>query len=269
MRIYSNPFEAFRETERDLFEMGIQVHPQTMQNKDVANDPNFLTVEVQGYGFKIACWAWNKVMEHTAVRYILTPPKAKKAIDAEPVLNYIAQEFQDRVGGVAMNPGNSWVWRKNLWNEFLDKNGKFHYTYSERITPQLSIILQELQKHPDTRQAIINIHSNIAPFPTTTCPPTDDSTYAVLPSQDLRNIGGAGRIPCSMYYQVMIRNNKIDLIYTMRSCDFLTHFPVDIMLALRMQSYVAGMLGKSIGNFTYFTGSLHAYKKDMQERGIF
>ncbi len=78
-----------------------------------------------------------------------------------------------------------------------------------------------------------------------------------------------GRIPCSLYYQILVRDGKVDLHYAMRSCDFLTHFPVDIALAIRMQHYITERLGRAVGTFSYFTGSLHAYRKDLAVRGIF
>lgn len=257
MRIYQNPFEAFKEVERDLFEMGISVHPQTMQDKGVRNDPNYLTKEIRGYAFKIVDWTWH--IEH--IKRALHHLFEEKTDD---VLTYILAEFRERVCGKASNPGTAYLHRKNLWEEFLH-NGKFAYTYSERITPQLQTILEELRTNPESRQAIINIHSNI-------CPELNLISVrqnTVAKSQDLHLRGGGGRLPCSMYYQVMVREKKVDLIYCMRSCDFLVHFPVDVSLALLLQDWFADSLGLKTGTFTYFCGSLHAYNVNMVERDIF
>jgi thymidylate synthase len=180
-------------------------------------------------------------------------------------MQYIEQEFIDRISGVAMNPGNAWKLRSGLWNEFMH-DGKFAYTYSERMAYQVARIIRELRERPDTRQAIITIHSYLG----ATGPVLNEHGAVVFePSEDMESMGGASRVPCSMYYQLMIRERKLDLVYTMRSCDFLNHFPVDIMLALRLQSWAALTLGYEVGTFTYFTGSLHAYAKDMETRGIF
>ena len=256
MRIYTDPVEAVKEVERDLWEMGIDVHPQTMQDKDVANDADYMTKEVRGYGFQIVGYTWTPVEECAVLEYIL-PREQWKAVG-----EYMQLEFEDRVGSVQMNPGRSWGARSQVWNEFMH-DGKFAYTYSERMVPQLSRIIKELKERPDTRQAIVNIHSNIR----SCCEP--GSNVTVCADADLNNMGGRARIPCSMYYQMMRREGKLDLIYTMRSCDFLVHFPVDIMLAMRLQSLVAKWLKIDVGMFTYFTGSLHAYVKDMKVRGIF
>lgn len=267
MRIYINPSEAFREIERDLFEMSVPVQIETMQDKVVANDPGYLTLEVRGYGFKIVEWPWNADEQAEAVNYVLTGKKGHEPhSNLSHVLNYIELEFQDRIGGVPLNPGNAYQSRTEVWGEFLH-DGKFAYTYSERISPQLHRIMRELADKPGTRQAIVNIHSNIQPTYHNLRPGIRENV--VYASADMQNMGGGGRIPCSMYYQLMIREGKLDLIYTMRSCDFITHFPVDIMLALKLQTWAAAQLQKPVGTFTWFAGSLHCYKRDIADRGIF
>lgn len=261
MRIFSNPFEAMREVERDLFEMGIEVQTKSMQDKIVIDNPDYVTKEIQGYSFKIVNWNWDNKHVDKILKYFF----AEEAVE---VFRYIHTEICERTFGKASNPGNSHKYRIELWKEFLH-NGKFAYTYSERISPQLQIILEELRSNPGTRQAIINIHSNICPKIDGTVFDTGEDTNYVISSADLYNRGGGGRVPCSMYYQIMVREEKVDLIYTMRSCDFLTHFPVDITLALLLQNWFANKLKLKVGMFTYFTGSLHAYQKDMVKRGIF
>jgi len=257
MRIYTNPLEAAQETERDLFEMGISVQPQTMQDRDVRDDPDYKTLEIRGYGFKIVDWQFSLKELKTMMKHFF-PERYDDA------LTYIVNEFQERVSGVPLNPGNSYKSREGLWSEFMHE-GKFAYTYSERMAGQVAHVLNQLHKNSKSRQGIITIHSNICPGPYNSQCGVND----VLSSVDMRNCGGVSRIPCSMYYQVMIRENKLDLIYTMRSCDLLTHFPIDISLALCLLDYYADKLGLGYGTFTYFTGSLHAYNKDMVRRGIF
>jgi len=258
MRIFSNPFEAIKEVERDLWEMGITVHTQTMQDKVIKNNPEYTTKEVRGYAFKITGWQYNYEDLLEVIKYFFPDNYLN-------VMEYCMIESTDRLSGKALNPGNSYLSRLEVWKEFLH-DYKFAYTYSERIAPQLTIILEELKKNPETRQGIINIHSNICPLD---CWPEHTEVNVVNISKDLDNRGGGGRVPCSMYYQLMIREDKIDLIYTMRSCDLLTHFPVDLILALMIQNWFAVKLNKPIGTFTYFTGSLHAYFIDMEKRGIF
>lgn len=235
MRIYQGMYEAVKETERELVEMGIRNHPQTMQDKDVKDDDDYDTIELQGYGYKI-----------------LSSNDMDEAIQRlGGSLNYCVQEFADRIADKPTNPGKSYLEREEVWKPFLHE-GKFSYTYSERIFPQLNQILAELKNRPETRQAVITFYDR---------------------HQDLPNLGGKKRIPCSMYYQVLVRNRNnrtmVDLVYTMRSCDIYTHFIYDVWLALKMQKHIANVLGERPGHFTHFIGSLHAYKKDYEEKGVF
>jgi thymidylate synthase len=261
MRIFSDPYDAAKEVERDLWEMGITVHPQTMQDKVVKDNPDYATKEMQGYAFKITDWAFNTDRLVDLLKYFFPN-------DWQNITNYCLAELQDRVCGKAMNPGCSYLSRPDVWNEFLH-DGKFAYTYSERMHDQVGMILQELRDNPDTRRGIINIHSYISPLADFRIEDTGQEFNYVDLSADANNRGGGGRIPCSMYYQMMIRNGKVDLIYTMRSCDLLTHFPIDLSLALMLQNWFAHMLHLPMGTFTYFAGSLHSYFKDMKSRGIF
>lgn len=267
MRLFTNVFQMFREVERDLWEMSIRVHPETMQDMDVRDNPDYDTIELQGYSFSIvnagpllpsADLRMNETINYQCKD--LGPEAGPQ--EAIAMCRYIKAEMAARVSPFITNPGPAWKHREQLWAPFIH-DGKFAYTYSERMNPQLPVILQLLRQNPNTRQAIINIHSNI-------CPSRLDSPLpAVVPSDDLHNLGGGGRVPCSMYYQLMIRNKRLHLIYTMRSCDFLTHFLVDVCCAIHLLNWFATELEVAVGNFTYFAGSLHAYQKDMAKRGIF
>lgn len=256
MRIYVDPYDAVRETERELTEMGIEVHPQTMQNKVVADDLSFVTKELQGYSFKLHDYEWDLESEEGVVQYLFN---SLGQDEVKRVLRYIDAEHRDRISASSRNPGNSWIHRKDLWDQFRKPNGEFDYTYSERMAPQIHAVLRELDARPDTRQAIISIFTALDARNPRRCHRGPDSL----------GIGGSWRIPCSMYYQLMRRRKQLDLIYTMRSCDFLTHFVVDLMLALRFQRWASMVLNINCGDFTYFAGSLHSYRKDMVQREAF
>jgi len=216
-RIYANCGEAINEIERDIHEMGITVHPHSMQNKIVKDDKNFSTKEVQNYTFTILTMK-----------------------DKDSIINnraWCKAEFLERVAPGFKNPGTAWKLRQEVWEEFL-VDGKFEYTYNERLQWQIEGIITELKENPDTRQAIIQIHDrNI-----------DASRMRTL------------RIPCSMYYQFMIRGGKLDIIYNMRSSDFDTHFTNDIWLADELRNYIAQAVGIPPGIFHMNIGSLHRYK---------
>ena len=261
MRIYTDINEAFREVERDVAEMGVVVHTDTYQDKDIRGDDDRSTKEVQGYGFKIVGEQSRMAMAQ-AVAYLTETRE-----DPDAVMDFIEAEVDDRTSGVSMNPGNAFKMRRNVWDEFLrPETGTFHYTYAERFAPQYERVVRELLERPDTRQAIITIHSNIQPDRYAKRPGTN---AVCSPSVDMASMGGAGRVPCSMYYQFLLRNGRLDMVYAMRSCDLLCHFPVDVVVALMIRARIAERIGATIGDFTYFAGSLHAYKIDMDKRKVF
>lgn len=225
MRIFVNFEEALNEIKRDLAEMGTEVHPQTMQDKYVAEDPNYLTKELQNYAY--------------------TVKDATKSIsDIHPIQPWADAEFQERINPEAINPGEAYLLRKEVWDEYLH-DGKFAYTYSERMWDKIHRIISELKDNPESRQLFLNIWEGY----------------------DLRNLGGLSRVPCSLGYLFQFRGNKLHMTYMMRSCDYATHFQNDVYLAVELLDYISRCANVQAGNFTHFIGSLHVYQKDV--KGVF
>jgi len=219
-RIFETMKEAINEIERDIMEMGIQVHPHSMQNKMVSDDENFETLEVQNYSFAI----------------LKLTDKDEQVSDC---LNWCKAEFEERIAPFDINPGDAWKLRPEVWKEFLTDLGTFDYTYNERIRKQLTEVIKELKENPDSRRACIDIHK---------------------PYDTINFMRALVRIPCSMYYQFLIRRGKLDIIYNMRSSDFDTHFKNDIWLAGELRDYIARQIDIEPGMFFMNIGSLHRYK---------
>lgn len=252
MRFFKNGLEALKEIERDLVEMGIDNHTTSMQNKDVAADDDYSTKELVGYSMRITDARPSNLMESTAEFY---------GEDYKKVRDYCIQETNDRFttmrdedGIRGINPGRAFLERAEVWKPFLNEDGRFDYTYSERITPCIELLQRTIQNDPRTRQAILPIF----------WPP------------DLASTGGRRRVPCSMYYQFMYRAPVLHVLYTMRSADLYTHFGYDLTLATMIADRLARtLLQNDEGDpgiridLTVFVGSLHAYKKDYKTRGVF
>ncbi len=219
-RIFENMKEAVNEIERDISEMGIIVHPHTMQNKVVKDDDNYSTMEVQNYSFSI-----------------LDLSDKDELVGKD--LKWCIEEFDERIQQEGfVNPGKAWKLRKHIWTEFL-VNGEMDYTYNERMNTdnQILRVVEELKQNPDSRQCLIhvNFHSDC-------------------------NVWQKNRIPCSLSYQLMVRRGKLDIIYNMRSSDFDTHFNNDIWLADELRNWIATEVGLPVGLFHMNIGSLHRYK---------
>lgn len=243
MRVFKNCFDMIREIDRDLKVCGITVPVNHYQNKKLKGK-NRITKELVGVSFTIS-----KPLEG---RKEMLEFMFKK--DADRIEKYCHQEHKDRTCGSALNPGNSWKIRQDLWQKFMvDGEKKFDYTYSERMHWQLNTVLGALGDDIHSRQAIIQIFQA---------------------DIDSKKFGGDTRIPCSVDYQIMIRNNRVHIIYHIRSNDYFAHFPIDIWLAAELMQWFQQKLktkypGLKTGSMIYFCGSLHAYHWDLEKWVIF
>ena len=226
MRVYSNAYELMSEIFREVWEMGHIVHPHSMQNKKVEGNEDFSTKEITNYSYCL-----------TNLYYVdnlfFADARAKEWADAE---------IGERVSKDFYNPGTAWEMRKHIWEEFINYGGEFDYTYNQRLNKFNAIdrIIRELKINPDSRQAILTIWK----------------------ASDIVSIGGENRVPCSIYYQLMVRDGKMNIIYNQRSADVVTHFGNDVYLAWKLMEYIAEKVGVKPGHLFHNIGSLHAYKKD-------
>jgi len=146
-----------------------------------------------------------------------------------------------------LNPGIAWFENHDFWCKFI-RNGVFSYSYAERMQEQLPYIIRELKSKPNTRQAVMTMYDK---------------------HNDMLHWGGKDRVPCSLTYQFLLREDKLVLIYNQRSCDFIKFFPSDVWLTVQLLKHVAYKIGKEPGQFIHFLGSLHAFAGDLKGKDIF
>jgi thymidylate synthase len=144
-----------------------------------------------------------------------------------------------------------------MWNKFLEGGKTFSYTYSERYWEhnQLATVIDTLKGDPGTRQAVLMVW---------------DSNKDMVASK----IGGGNRIPCSIGYQFLIRNDRLYCIYQMRSNDFLGHHVIDLWCTAELMKWMVGKLHSTypklkVGSLIYQAGSLHAFNWDLKKWVIF
>ena len=230
MRIYSSSYELISEMGRELNSYGQTVKPKTYQNKNIEGNEDFVTKE-------IICqqYCLTSLQDPT---WLFFYSRSREWADAE---------FQERINtSEVINPGKAWELRKDLWEQFL-VDGKFDYTYNERMVI-LPYTIQLLRSDSDTRKAVLPIFNGSG---------EDDTLY----------YHGSKRIPCSMYYDFLIRENGkgekvLHICYHQRSSDFVTHFGNDVYLAWRLMEYVAKEVGVKPGYLYHTIDSLHTYQKD-------
>jgi len=227
MRIFSSVKEMYGEVKRDLKEMGIEYISETVQDQEV----NIKTLELNGYGYTLT--------QHE---------DAYDTAKANGInMEWLSAENMERAGMemLNLNPGYAWNHNKEFWEKFL-RDGAFSYTYPERMYNQISRVIGELIARKNTRQAVITM-------------------YDV--HQDMMNWGGRDRVPCSMHYQLLIREDKLHMSYCMRSCDLVKFFLSDVYLALGLLDHISDAIGLETGNFTHFIGSLHCFEGELE--GVF
>ena len=229
MRIFKTFLECHKEVERELRHSGVIYQSESYQDKDIKDNTEFLTKELIGYSFL--------VRDPQIDDYINELALDRQWIDAE---------FEERISGLKLNPGEAYKLR-SVWDEFIH-DGKFAYTYSERIGDQVKDVIRLLSENKSSRHAMIFIYQ---------------------PEIDNPRRGGKIRIPCSIYYNFFIRKegeqDKLNMIYNIRSNDFATHFPYDLILARMLQEYIAQELAIPTGDLIYQSCSLHVFKKDYEE----
>lgn len=250
MRIYANTYELMSEMGRNLWEMGNIVKPKHYQNKNIYGKDDFITKEL--------------ICEQYCLLEMPDPERLFTFME-EGALAWAEAEFKERISGKCINPGEAWKLRQNIWEEFL-VDGRFDYTYPERMnqivvydylpTTKLKAVIKLLKEDPDTRKAILDIYGHYHEG----CPQS-------LGAADANRLDGHARIPCSMYYDFLIRENQkgekiLNITYHQRSSDFVTFFGSDVYLAWKLMEYVAGELHVKPGYLYHTIDSIHAYKKD-------
>ena len=222
-RIFSSFSEAVNELRRDLSELSVSLPASTWQGRSVAGNPDFDTKELQNY------------------LYTVTAPSPA---DLTPTLPWADIEFEERIRPTP-NPGKAYLKRLEVWDELLEENFKFSYTYSERIHYQLDEVIKVLRDNPLSRQVFLSVWE-------------PDIDYSRLETR---------RVPCSLGYYFQYRGGALNMTYLQRSCDFSTHYQNDVFLAVKLLEYISQEAGMERGMFTHWMGSLHVFAKDVE--GIF
>lgn len=249
-----------------LLDMGDRVEVPTWQSLDVRDKPQGTTIELENttlHGWKIPG----------------TVGELQEA--AKPNLPWAEEQFLERVAGPA-NPGETyknWPWYHRL--EEHKEQGRFSHTYMDRYWPNqvdggrgighlascgdisifrpgtfgdLNDVVNLLAREPTTRQAYLPV---FFPF-------------------DTGAVHGE-RIPCSLGYLFLMRGNKLNITYYIRSCDFYRHFRDDVYMTARLCQWVLeqckdghglgavaqGWDKVEIGRLTMHIGSLHVFEGDL------
>lgn len=120
--------------------------------------------------------------------------------------------------------------------EYSDDNLTFYGAYGPRISPNISKIIEILTEDKNSRQAIISIYNTNDMFAKT---------------KD---------VPCTLSLQFLIRDDKLNMIVSMRSNDFFWGLQYDLFRFTLLQEVIANEIGLDVGWYYHFDGSLHVYE---------
>lgn len=149
---------------------------------------------------------------------------------------FLITDFHDLLTG--KNPGWALKWHPPS-RKFCDQNGSFLGHYGERIRQnsgdQLLWCFKELQRNPDSRQAVLTYYNSALdkaqPYP-----------------------------PCTLSQTFEIRNGKLHTFVTMRSNDLESGSLYDWTHRALLTEHLGNWLNVEMGNYYHSSQSLHLYK---------
>jgi hypothetical protein len=252
MKTFSKPSDSIKWSKERLINFGQEVEIEKWQSTKAPDT----TWELMNHSFQF------------------TIPETREELvkEVKPNLPWANDHFNERVSGLPLNPPPSHNWwpyaQKN--NEQFGGLEKFSHTYPERIWPKYRDITEDgispikgfrygygdfgdvidlLRREPFTRQAFLPIW-----FP-----------------EDTGSVHGE-RVPCSIGYHFMRRNDRLHMVYYIRSCDYIRHFRDDIYMACLKLFWILEKLGfdekwqgVKPGYFAMHITSLHCFNK---EKGV-
>jgi len=218
---------------------------KTERWQSIPAKPEHETYELLFYSFHLGLWKSDIKLWQQQVR---------------PNLPWAENHFLERVSGEPVNPGVEWRnWPFNQSADtFRDPAGQFSHTYMERYwTPampgirypwgNLNDVIKLLMEQPHTRQAFLPVW-----FPEDT------------------GVRHGGRVPCTLGYHFIRRNDHLSIVYYIRSCDYIRHFRDDVYMTIRLLLWVLGELKRATnrwdkikpGSLVMHITSLHMFVND-------
>ncbi len=222
-----------------LMRRGVEVNAGSWQGYVTGNRPDLVTLELLNLQMEVPV---GRTAKHIT-------PITDLADEIKPNLPWADNHFHERVSRVPSNPGaeyENWPWWQGQKSAAMESTSQgeppviFSHTYQERFWPKhanrkyadpwryteaargiryrygdLDDVVNLLIRNPFTRQAYLPIF-----FP--------EDTGAVH----------GGRTPCTLGYHFMLRENRLNMWYHIRSCDAVRHFRDDLYLACRLLHWV-------------------------------
>jgi hypothetical protein len=266
VKVYPNFENAIVSIGKALLDISYPVSNKSWQSRNIEDKPEMRTRELFDVCFRVP----------------LSHNLEQLAEDTGANWPWAEDHFQERVGGVPLNPGVQWAnWPWALSADTFRKGDQFSHTYMERYWPKyaghtsdkdfegyqehivpaerqgvrysygdLDDVIRLLERDPMTRQAYLPVW-----FPEDTGCHTGE------------------RVPCTLGYHFIRRNGFLHVIYYIRSCDYTRHFRDDLYLTARLLQWVLEFLQDADPNWSdvqtgfvsFHCTSLHIFENDFRK----
>lgn len=277
---------AIQEMEQRFVAGARKVHTKMWQGVDISKKPDMATYELLHPSFSVNTNGYDTDLEALAK-------------DIKPNLPWADDHFLERVCGQPINPGVQWAkWPYGQHAAKFLEAGKFNHNYMERYWPKhAGIVTGPTGTAQEYELAFNERKADLADW----CPPNQElealtthtgikydygdlgdlvtqlandpyTRQAYLPIFFPEDVGGgAKRAPCTLGYQFVMRNDRLDMTYYIRSCDMRRHFRDDIYLTQRLLLWVlkecqkinpAAWSDVEPGTFNMHITSLHVFAND-------
>lgn len=273
-------FEMTRQALRVAFKTraGV-VHGKNWQGVDVSKRPEMRSHELLMEGFRIHL-AGNEDLDHWRR-------------DIKPHLPWADDHFEERVSGAPLNPGKTWEywpWASSA-DGHRDSAGMFNHSYMERLWPRHAAQIDQgvrtvgewVQEYENFKRRVVHdlsephqgIRREYGDLQSMVDKLANDSEsrQIVIPLFFPEDTGADGRMPCTLLYQFIRRNDALHIYYPLRSCDFIRHWADDCYLAVRLLLWVLDECrrrnpqeweGVVPGWYQMHMTSLHIFENDMR-----
>lgn len=138
----------------------------------------------------------------------------------------------------------------SIWDEWADANGELGPVYGKqwrswegrdgRTIDQISDIIQQIQKNPDSRRLIVSAWN-----------------VSDLPEMAL--------MPCHNMFQFYVANGKLSCQLYQRSADVFLGVPFNIASYALLTMMIAQVCGLKPGEFVHTFGDVHIYNNHMEQ----
>lgn len=204
------------------------VHRGSWQSIDVSASPVHETYE----------------MTHVTVDYEIPSTLDELRLDISPNHEWADEHFTERVSGIPHNPPPSHVrWPyAQAGNAAHTSGGQFSHTYPERfwprragMAPQWHNVKSGIGQRLIDKRGIRFRYGDLADVVDLLVgQPLTRQAYLPVWFPEDTGAHHNQRVPCTLGYHFLVTHGKMDIVYSIRSCDLLRHFQDDVYLAARL-----------------------------------